>query len=217
MTAESELPPGAEMVRGRLHYIDQRGRLVDKDEVKGQHLLRDELVRRLFAAAEVLHQSMVDFRTMAFAEVQDFQDLVDQEYGASARPGGEKGNVTLKTYDGLMQVIVQVADLIRFETTALQSCKRLVDEYIADASADSDADLRTILIDAFRTNKAGQINRAGLLRMLGMQFKDPRLIEAMRALKDSIEVDRTKTYMRFQSRDDRDANWRNLSLDLATA
>lgn len=213
----TDVQDGFVELNGRRYMPDAKGALVPVELVKPQDSERDALVRSLMAEAEAVRQVIADFKAKAFDAVQAFLDLIDESYGAKARPGGEKGNVTLQTFDGLQRVTIQVADLIRFESAELQACKKCVDECIGEWSADSQAEIRAIVMNAFRVDKAGQINRAALLGLLRLDIQDPRWLEGMRALRDAIKVDGTKSYMRFYRRLGPQAAWQPVSLDAATA
>jgi len=210
-------PPGQIELAGRVYMPDARGSMVPIELVKDEHRLQDKIVRRIFGQAEGEAKRLAAFMASAREQVREFMERVVADYGAKARPGGDKGNVTLQTYDGLLKVVVQVSDLIRFDSAALKACQLLVEECIADWSSDSQAELRAIVMNAFRIDKAGQINRGALLGLLRLNITDERWIRAMRALRDSMQVDGSKDYLRFYRRTDLKAPWVALSLDAATA
>ena len=216
MISDSPIP-GAIEVHGSFYVRNAKGNLVPIETVKAEDIERDKLVRELAAEAEAVSKALADFKTKAFATVNLFLELVGEKYGAKARPGGDKGNVTLATYDGLIRLQVQVADLIRFEDAALGACKDLVMECVAEWVEGSKAELRVIVMNAFRQDKAGNLNRGALLGLLSYDIKDPRWIRAMDALRDSITVDGSKAYVRFHKRGAADGPWRAISLDVATA
>jgi hypothetical protein len=156
---------------------DSKGALVPIELVKSADKLRDQLVRELAAAAEEASKSLAEFKAKAFAEVDAFLAMVADKYGAKAVPGGEKGNVTLLSYDGRVRIQVQVADVISFKSEDLQACKSIIDALIAEWSADSQAEIRAIVMNAFRVDNAGQINRGALLGLLRLDIQDPRWVE----------------------------------------
>lgn len=213
----SYVPPGAVEISGKTYVRDAKGGLQPIELVRPQDMLRDQLVRELFDEALKVNTALKAFKAKAGGDIQGFLDLVDQLYGAKARPGGDKGNVTLQTIDGLVRVQIQVSDLIRFEDAPLQACKKLVDECLAEWSADTGAELRAIVMNAFRVDKSGEINRGALLGLLRLEIQDPRWLEAMKALKDSIQPDSTKTYIRVHHRPTPDGVFVGVSLDAATA
>jgi hypothetical protein len=210
-------PAGQIELNGKSYMPDTKGSLVPIELVKKPDLMRDEMVRELFSHAEALAKTLSEFKVKAFGDVDAFLDLVAEKYGAKAVPGGEKGNVTLLSYDGSLRIQVQIADVLAFKSEDLQACKAIVDELIAEWSADSQAEIRAIVMNAFRVNRAGHINRGALLGLLRLDIQEPRWVKAMEALKESITVDGTKPYIRFARRAASDAAWENVSLDVATA
>lgn len=217
MAVAEQLPDGQLELNGKTYMTDSKGALVPIELVKAADKLRDQLVREMAVEAEVMSKALSVFKAKAFDQVQAFLAMVADQYGAKAVPGGEKGNVTLLSYDGRVRIQIQIADVISFKSEDLQACKTIVDELIAEWSADSQAEIRVIVMNAFRVDKAGQINRGALLGLLRLDIQDPRWLSAMEALKASISVDGTKPYIRFARRSSPDKAWENISLDVATA
>lgn len=209
--------PGRVELSGKTYMPDAKGSLVPIELVKDEHRLQDDLVRELFAEAARVSDQLRAFKLKAFSEVETFLELVASKYGAKARPGGDKGNVTLQSYDGTVRVQVQIADLVRFDDAGLQATKALVQEFLADETGSLHPDLRGMLLNAFRVDGHGNINRGALLGCLRVEWTDERLVRAMTALKDAIRPDGTKPYIRFHKRAAADQAWETLSLDVATA
>lgn len=211
---QPESPKPVEELGGQTYWRDAKGALVPAEVVKPEHKMEDGAVRALFGEAEVLSKAMRAFKDKAFADVDALNDLLDERYGA--RAGGLKGNITLTSYDGLKRVQVQVADQIQFGPE-LQTAKKLVDECVSEWSADSGAELRAVVMNAFRVDKEGQINRGALLGLLRLDIQDPRWVSAMTAIKDSMRVVGSKRYVRFACRANSQAPWVGVPLDLALA
>lgn len=213
--SESTLPPGAFDVPGRgAHMTGPAGELIPLAMVKPQDLLQDGAVRELMGEADQLSAAISAFRTAAFEKVAALVELLRDQYGSKA--GSGKGNLTLATIDGLWRVQVQVADRIRFGAE-LQVAKGLVDELVSEWSADANAELKAIVLNAFNVDKEGQINRGALLGLLRLNITEPRWLRAMDALRDSIKVDGSAEYIRFQRRPNPKARWETVSLNIATA
>lgn len=133
-----ELPAGQVEANGRRYMTDARGALVPLELVKGQDRDQDAAVRKLFAAADEVSTILGTFKAEAFEQVDELQDRLDAQY--KARIGGVKGNITLISFDGLLKIQVQVADRKMFGPE-LQTAKTLIDECLAEWSADSMAEL----------------------------------------------------------------------------
>lgn len=85
---------------------DGLGRLVHIDQVREIDKLRDELVRSLVAKAVELQQQMIDFKTLAMAEIDAFVDLSAREY--DVQMGGKKGNLSLYSFDMNYMIKIQI-------------------------------------------------------------------------------------------------------------
>lgn len=212
LKALQQVGTGITEVAGKDYMADAKGALVPLGLVKPIDKLMDETVRKMIAFARHLSEQIARFKGHCFEDLGSFQALIGQEYGATA--GGAKGNVTLTSFDGCMKVQFQVADLIEFGPE-LQAAKKLVDVCLADWSADSRDEIRAIVTRAFNVDKEGQINRAELFMLLRVAIEDERWVRAMAAIRDSIRVIGSKTYIRFYARPAADAPWRAVTIDLA--
>lgn len=209
-----KLHPGAVDVGGEPHMRDSRGHLVPMAAIKPVDLLMDEVARSLLAKASAQSAAMAAFKTDAFGEVRTFMELLAEHHGTKL--GGSKGNVTLTSYDGLLKVQVQVADLLEFGPE-LQIAKGLIDECMTEWASGSGAELRAIVNNAFSVEKEGQINRAELFRLMQVNITDERWVRAMEAIRGSMRVIGSREYIRFYRREHLKADWQAVTLDLATA
>lgn len=201
-------------VAGTPYLRDAKGALVPLATVKASDLLMDELVRRVTDRAAEVSAEIHEFKEATFQHIAGFQALLAQEYDATI--GGKKGNVTLTSYDGCRKVQLQVADLLEFGPE-LQAAKALIDECLSGWTKDSGAELRALVNRVFSVDKQGQINRGELFMLLRVESEDPRWQRAMQAIRDSIRVIGSKSYVRFYQRDTPDGAWRAIPLDIATA
>lgn len=212
--AQSPVPSPVIDVQGKPYMRDAKGALVPVEAVKPVDLLMDETVRKIIGFARELSAQIARFKGHTFEDVGAFQALIAQEYGASV--GGKKGNITLTTFDGLMKVQVQVADLVTFGPE-LQAAKGLVDECLRDWAKDTGPELRAIVERAFQVDKEGQVNRAELFMLLRVEIDDERWQSAMEAIRQSMRVIGSKTYIRFYERASVEKPWRAVTIDLASA
>jgi hypothetical protein len=204
--------PRAIDVGGSPYLRDAKGALVPLSTVKATDLLMDEMVDRAITEATRLSAAIADFKRATFDAITSFQALVLQDYGAEI--GGKKGNVTLTTFDGCRRVMLQVADLLEFGPE-LQAAKALIDECLSEWAAGSGAELRALVTRAFSVEKQGQINRTELFMLLRVEIADARWQRAMDAIRDSIRVIGSRSYLRFYQRDTPTAAWRAVSIDIA--
>ena len=211
---EERAEEGVTIVNGKPYMPDAKGSLVPVEMIKAQHKLEDETVRKVIGFARDLSAQIGRFRGHTMTDLGEFDALLEQEYGG--KRGGQKGNRTYQTFDGLLKVQVQVADLIDFGPE-LQIAKGLIDECLNEWAADAMPEIRTVVTRAFNTDKAGQINRADIFMLLRMDSSDPRWRRAQDAIRDAMRVVGSREYVRFYERDRPDGQWRAITIDLAKA
>lgn len=196
------------------YMADARGRLVPVATVKPQVMLEDQLVRKLMGFARDLSAQIGRFKGHCYDDVAAFMQLLAEEYGA--KRGGVKGNMTFTSFDGLMQVKIQVADHLAFGPE-LQVAKDLIDECIAEWAADAGDKIRVLVNHAFNVDKEGQVSREAVLALRRIEIDDGRWHEAMQAITDSIRVLGSRQYIRFYQRPTPEAAWQAVTVDLASA
>lgn len=214
MTAQPANHPAMIDVAGEPYLRDAKGCLVPLASVKAADLLMDELVRKILRDARDLSATIAEFKGDVFGGVGALQALIAQNYGATL--GGKKGNITLMSFDGCQKVQVQVADLLEFGPE-LQAAKQLIDACLTEWAVGSAVELRSLVNRVFQVDKEGQINRAELFMLLRVEIADERWVRAMDAIRDSIRVIGSRTYVRFYDRVSPDAPWRAVTIDLAAA
>lgn len=211
---EEKPDTGITIVNGRECMLDAKGQAIPLVNIAPADKLLDELVRKVMGFAVNLNAQISRFRDHTMGDLCGFDALLAQEYGAKI--GGAKGNRTYQSFDGLMQIRVQVSDLIQFGPE-LQIAKGLIDECLTEWSADSRPEIQALVTRAFNTDRAGQINKAELFMLLRLEIDDERWKRAMDAIRASIRVTGSKEYVRFYRRRTVEANWEAITIDLAKA
>lgn len=202
------------MMDNKQYMQDAKGALMPLELVKPEHLLEDELVRKIMTFAFDLNGKIFRFRGHTMTNIGEFDALLDQEYGVKKR--GKKGNRTYQTYDGLQKVVVQVQDTIDFGPQ-LHQAKALLDECMNEWAANARPEIRAIITRAFNTDKEGKVNRSEIFMLLRLDIQDPRWKEAMRAIRDAMRVICSKEYVRFYVRDSIENDWTAITINMAKA
>lgn len=177
--------------------LNAAGNLVAEANIRPQDMLEDELVTKLAIRAANLSADLFAFRTQALAEITAFRDLVAQQYGATK--GGAGGNMTLTSFDGSVQVQVAVAKSITFGPE-LQAAKELIDDCVTRWSEGANNNLRTLVFDAFQTDRQGKISTDKVLGLRRLEIADETWARAMDAISDAVRVIGSKTYLRVYRR-----------------
>ena len=203
MNAVTQMPDGFRQ--------DSKGRLVPENTIKPIDFERDALVSRLIEKVKEVQQQLKQFKALAFGDIAAFVDLSLEQYDVHL--GGNKGNITLYSFDGQYKIVRQIQDSIRFDER-LQAAKVLIDECIQSWSADSNDHLKILILDAFQVDKEGKISTGRVLGLRRHDIKDEKWLQAMDAIAESINVVDSKSYVRFYERD-KDGKYQAISLDFA--
>lgn len=208
------MPDGIIEANGHRYMGDGKGGLRAIENVAPMKLLQDEMVRREFGFARALAEQIGRFKGHVYENLGSFDALMAQEYGLKI--GGPKGNRTYSTVDGLYRVEVRIQDRLAFGPE-LQIAKALFDECLNERAADADPLIRSIVTNAFDTDKEGKINRGNVFILLNTKDGDPRWVRGQEAIRDAMHVIGSKSYLRFSFREAYDASWQTLTIDLASA
>lgn len=203
MTTENTIPPG--------YWKNARGDLVPESRVTDIDKLRDQVVRDLCVMAKERSVGLRDFKLNSMQNVATLVTISMEQYGVKS--GGDKGNVTLTTYDGGFKIVRQMADHLVFGEQ-LQAAKELIDQCVIRWAKDADDNIKALVTHAFQTDKEGKINTGRVLGLRQLKITDEDWLKAMQAITDSIKVASTKPYIRFYERNAA-GGYDPINLDLA--
>lgn len=192
---------------------DSQGRLVPSENIRPIDRARDDLVREIVAHALGLSKAIQAFKTQTFDDIDAFVELSAEEYGIKL--GRTKGNLSLLSFDGRYRVVRAMAESIRFDERLL-AAKQLVDECIKEWSQGSRPELKTLIDQAFQTDRAGNLNTARILALRRLEIDDARWQQAMKALSEAVQVVGSKPYVRVYQRDAK-GDYQPITLDVAGA
>ncbi len=190
MSEETKIPEG--------YMQNGQGHLVPAANVAELDKLRDEQVRMLVEEAEQIGRQVAEFRAWAAGAVASFVELSAQEFGASI--GGERGNVTLTSFDGSMKVVRSRADEITFNE-AVRVTREKVFACIEKWSDGANANLARLVTKAFETDRNGHLSAAKILSLRQIKIEgDADWDAAMAALDGAVQVIGSRQYVRFYRR-----------------
>ncbi len=193
---------------------DAAGRLVPVSTIKPIDIERDKLVIEIAEKAKELSALIVQFKGRVFGDIAAFVSMSAEEYGVKI--GGQKGNVTLMSFDGRYRVQRAIAEHISFDER-LQAAKALIDECITDWSQGSRDEIKVLVNDAFQVDKEGNINTGRVLGLRRMKIDDARWGRAMSAIAEAVQVIGSKSYVRVYERVGETGEYKAISLDVAGA
>ena len=204
MNKPIEIPEG--------YLRDARGALIPLDTIKPIDLTRDDLVKEIVAKARAMAACLAEFKTDTFADIEAFIELSAEKYGAKL--GGKKGNVSLVSFDGRYKVLRAVQETLAFDER-LQAAKALVDECLVDWTQGARSEIRALIDNAFQVDKEGNISTGRILGLRRLEIKDPKWLQAMDALSDSIQVQCSTSYIRVYERIGDTDKYQQIPLDVA--
>lgn len=193
------------------YRINAQGHLIPLSQIREIDLARDELVREKVSKVKQLQKQLKTLKGELMNDITAFVQLSAERFGAKL--GGNKGNVSLMSYDGSYVLKRQISENITFDE-GLQAAKALMDECLKEWSAGSPGELRALVDHAFRVDKEGRINTTAILSLRRINIEDKRWQRAMQAIAESLQVTDTKAYVRIYERDDF-GKYQPISLDMA--
>lgn len=194
------------------YWQDASGNLIPESKVKDIDKLRHQVVTDLCTMAEKSRDGLADFKAHAMQEVAALVSTSMEQYGVKA--GGEKGNVTLISFDGRYKLVRQMQDKLTFGEQ-LMAAKALIDECVHEWAQGANDNIKALVNHAFQTDKEGKINTGRVLGLRRLEIRDAKWQSAMQAIADSIQTASTKPYVRFYKRNDTTGEYQPISLDVA--
>lgn len=193
--------------------INAKGHLVPEAEVKDLDKLRDDTVQAIIRHARGVQTQLQAFKTQTFADIESFMQLSAEQY--NVKWGGEKGNVSLISFDGKYKVLLAVSDRLAFDER-LHIAKQLIDECIHTWTNGSSSNIQALIEHAFQTDKQGKINTARVFSLMNLKMDgDEKWALAMEALRDSIQTVSSCKYIRVYERVGKSDQYEQISLDLS--
>jgi len=188
------------------------GHFVPVAQIKEIDLIRDDLVNKIVQDARDTQAKLKAFKERTLSEIDSFIDLSAAEY--QTQFGGAKGNVTLASYDGKYRVQIKNQTYIAFDER-LQVAKSLIDELIHEWTKDSRGEIKALIEHAFQTDKEGNINKGRVLSLFRLKIDDPKWLQAMDAIRDSMQASHSKEYLSLYERVGNEDKYVRISLDIA--
>lgn len=193
---------------------DAKGRLVPESQINPIDIARDHLVQEIVGRAVTLRDQVRAFKGRTFDDIAAFVQLSAEQYGAKL--GGNKGNVTLFSYDGRYKVLRAIQERLAFDER-LQAAKALIDDCIRDWSQGSRPEIMVLVNDAFQVDREGNINTGRVLSLRRLDIKDNKWRQAMQAIGDAVQVADSKAYIRIYERNEKTGEYQPIPLDVAGA
>jgi hypothetical protein len=124
----------------------------------------------------------------------------------------------VSSFDGLLTVGLNVRYEIHLDERVIKARELMLDyaRSLAEKLGGEDAQALLALIDeAFQASKSGSLSISRVLSLMRMEIKAPKWQEAKRLLVESMETRRGKSYLRVETRPDRQHDPVPIRLDIA--
>ncbi|MDH4869845.1 DUF3164 family protein [Pseudomonas sp. BN515] len=192
--------------------MNAAGHLVPEHQVREHDKLRDQVARDLSAEALTICEALTRFKSKALADIDDLIAISSQRFGVKL--GGQRGNVSITTYDGQFKIERAMADRLTF-TEEILAAKELIDICIRKWSDGANPHLRVLVDRAFSAGRHGQIKTNDILGLLRLEIDDPDWKVAMDALKEAIQVNGKAVYVRVYQRVGNTERYEAINLNIA--
>jgi hypothetical protein len=192
--------------------VNADGHFVPEASIREQDLLRDQVVMALVPEALSLSRDMAAYKAKALNDISDLIEIAADRYGAKL--GGKKGNVSLVSFDGRYKIQRTYREVVAF-TEEIEAAKALIDSCLVRWSEGANANIRTVVSQAFRKNRSGEISTGKVLDLMRMEIDDEEWNRAMIALKDALKSNGTAVYIRVYERIENTDQYKPISLDIA--
>lgn len=202
------------MIEGKEYWRDAKGNLTPAELVKEIDKARDALVHEWVERGRDLSKAISHFKEGIFGDVQAFIELSAEKYGAKV--GGNKGNVTLFSYDGKYKIQRAINESLQFDER-IQAAKVLIYECLNEWSEGSRPELKALIERAFNVDKEGNLNTSRILGLRRVEIQDSRWQNAMQAISESVQVVSSKAYVRLYERVGETDQYVPIALDVAGA
>lgn len=194
------------------YWEDAAGNLVPVAKVKDIDKARHRVVLNLARRAKAASAALAEFKAAAMDEIAAFVAHSAVEYGVEM--GGEKGNVTLVSFDGRYKVMRQISERIAFDER-LQVAKGLIDTCVHLWAKGANKNIQALVNHAFQVDKEGKVSTGRVLGLRSLKIDDATWLQAMEAIADSMRVSSSKAYVRFYERNDATGEYVPIALDAA--
>ena len=194
------------------YWQDASGSLIPESKIKDIDKLRHQVVTDLCLMAEKSRDGLADFKARAMQEVAALVSTSMEQYGVKA--GGEKGNVTLISFDGRYKLVRSMQDKLTFGEQ-LMAAKALIDECVHEWAQGANDNIKALVNHAFQPDKEGKINTGRVLGLRRLKIPNAKWQSAMQAIADGTQTASTRPYVRYYKRNDTTGEYQPISLDVA--
>lgn len=192
------------------HWQRSDGAFIPQSMIKEIDRERDRFVREVVAAALPISGLLEAFRTKALGDIAAFRQLSAEQYGVKLR--GTEGNVELSTFDGAYKLRIAVNKTMAFDER-LGTAKELIDQCLHRWTEGGRDEIKAIINDAFRVDREGTVSYDRIASLTRLDIADDEWLKAMQLVRESVQVQSSKAYIRLYARNGITGAYRMIPLD----
>lgn len=188
-----------------------KGHLVPEHLISPADQMIDDLVTELAAKWKSQSEMLAEFKKTSFGDVHALIGTVNEQY--QVKKGGEKGNVSLFSFDGGYKLLVAVNETIGCGPE-LQACLEKIQECVQGWKEGAQPELVILANELLATNGKGSVSIGKLLQLRRYKFDSEDWRLAMKALDEPLRVVGSKQYLRLYERSEA-GSYLPIPLDIA--
>lgn len=162
--------------------------------VKKEDKLRDRNVRRIYAR---FLKAQCAIKALVADSLKDLDEIVKVR-GSVA----EKGNVSARSFDGNIEVVVRQQYVITLDETVCRA-RDMMHDYVSKILLDLGNKayvIQKIVEAAFKTDSQGFLSRSKITELLSLDIHDPDWVAAANILREAMRREKGKRYLSCRAR-----------------
>jgi len=197
-------------------WLDETGNKVQTNRLYKHEKLAEKDTAKMFKEALKINEALAKFKETAFEMCEAYREqyMIDKDLEQYGTKG--KGNLTIHNFDRSLKIDIAISDKITFDETGIQSCKELLDVYLAENIDSKKPIVIEMVKDAFSTTR-GKLDTKKVMNLLRWRHLEPAEIfqKALNELEQSIRRPSSKSYYRIYAKDDQ-GEYQNIDLNFSS-
>ncbi len=193
-------------------YLDKDGVEVPTESIREDHLKRHLVVEEIFAHAGRLSKRMVSNKKTIVGKISKYDKWLSEFKNVE---NAEFGNVTITSYDGLMQV-VRTSPKVQDLDEGKELAKAKIAQCIKKWEKGSNENLVAVTKKLLKMDGNGNIGRSALIDFANWDIDDVDWREASVLIKDAMTYSNKKEYLMLRTRKSKNGKWKNVNLNFST-
>ncbi len=190
------------------YWKDHNGMFVPRDLIPEDERKADKMVERIVGRVQKFQDKMKIFKEELHNEISAYLKELSAKYGEETIE-----SPTIYNYNKTQQVELKLAKRFVFNEM-FEIAEQKIMKLIRTWSEGSRKELIAVIEKKFQKNKKGYRNQKKLFDLMSLKIDDADWIEAMDILKQSIQIDSTKSYAYFRQKGE-NGKWKAISLNFS--